>query len=101
MYNMLELSELFICLGGLIEFFSAWGNRKKLLGWGLQGRDQYTGWHYGFAVDKKINTLTKSDVITIQQINKFSESARDFVIQMLFKLFERSSLGSTLLRCAS
>ena len=55
----------------------------------------------GFAVEKEINTLTKFDVVTIQQINKFKESARDFVVEMLYKLFERSSLGSTLLRCAS
>ena len=55
----------------------------------------------GIAVEKEINTLTKSDVVTIQQINKFRESARDFVIEMLYKLLERSSLGSTLLRCPS
>ena len=54
----------------------------------------------GFAIEKEINILTKSDVVTIQQINKFREKARDFVIEMLYKFFERSSLGSTLLRCA-
>ena len=32
----------------------------------------------GFAVEKEINTLTKSDVVTIQQINKFIESASEF-----------------------
>ena len=37
----------------------------------------------------------------IQQINKFRKSARDFVVEMLYKLFERSSLGSTLPICAS
>ena len=42
----------------------------------------------GFAVEKEINTLTKSDVVMIQQINKFRESARDFVIEMLYKLFD-------------
>ena len=55
----------------------------------------------GFGVEKEINTLTKSDVVTIQQINKFRESARDFHIEILYKFFERRSLGSTLLRCAS
>ena len=54
-----------------------------------------------FAVEKEINTLAKSDVVTIQQINKFRESARDFVVEMLYKLLERSLLGSTLFRCAS
>ena len=55
----------------------------------------------GFAVEKEINTLSEYDVVTIQQINKFRESARDFVAEMLYKLLERSSLGSTLLRSAS
>ena len=56
----------------------------------------------GFAVEKEINTLTKSDVVTIQQINNFRESARMlYKKKMLYKLFERSSLHSTLLRCAS
>ena len=50
----------------------------------------------GFPVEKEINTLTKSGVVTIQQINKLRESARDFVVEMLYKL-----LGSTSLRCAS
>ena len=54
-----------------------------------------------FAVEKERNTLAKSGVVTIQLINKFRESARNFVVEMLYKLFERSSLGSTLLRCAS
>ena len=55
----------------------------------------------GFPVEKEINTLTKSGVVTIQQINKLRESARDFVVEMLYKLFERSLLGSTSLGCAS
>ena len=56
----------------------------------------------GFGVEKEINTLTKSDVVTIQQINNFRESARMlYKKKMLHKLFERSSLHSTLLRCAS
>ena len=50
----------------------------------------------GFAVEKEINTRT--GVVTIEQINKFREIARDFVVEMLYKLFERSLLGSTLLR---
>ena len=53
------------------------------------------------AVEKEINTLTKSDVATIQQFNKFRESARNFVVEMSYKLFERSSLDSPLLRRAS
>ena len=51
--------------------------------------------NFGFAFEKEINTLTKYDVVTIQQIKKFRESARDLVVEMLYKLFERSSLGST------
>ena len=37
----------------------------------------------GFAVEKEINTLTKSGVVTIQQINKFRENARDFAVAQL------------------
>ena len=57
--------------------------------------------NFDFAVEKERNTLAKSGVVTIQLINRFRESARNFVVEMLYKLFERSSLGSTLLRCAS
>ena len=35
----------------------------------------------GFAVEKEINTLTKSGVVMIQQVSKFRESARDFVLK--------------------
>ena len=28
MCNMMELSGLFLCLGGLIKFFSAWGTEE-------------------------------------------------------------------------
>ena len=42
-----------------------------------------------FAVEKKIKTLKKCNIVTIQQINKFRESARDIVVEMLFKFFER------------
>ena len=34
---MLELSGLFACMGGLVNFFSAWGERKKKLVCGLLG----------------------------------------------------------------
>ena len=37
MRNTLVLSALFVCLGGLTKFFSAWGDRKKMLGYGLLG----------------------------------------------------------------
>ena len=45
MFKILELSELFVCLEGLVKIFSAWG-RDKFLGCGLLGEDQYPGWHY-------------------------------------------------------
>ena len=52
MCNMLELQGFFVCLGGLIKFFNAWGGvgggggQKILLGCGLPGEDQYPGSHY-------------------------------------------------------
>ena len=37
MWNILEISGLFVCLGGRVEFFSALGT-EKLLGYSLLGR---------------------------------------------------------------
>ena len=37
MFKVLELSGLFVFLGGLAKIFSAWGGQKKLLGCGLLG----------------------------------------------------------------
>ena len=38
MFKVLELSGLFVCLGGIVKIFSAWGGgQKKLLGCGLLG----------------------------------------------------------------
>ena len=50
MCNMMELSGLFMCLGGLIKFFSAWGTEEITGLWFAmgKGRDQYPGWHYEF-----------------------------------------------------
>ena len=42
MFKILELSELFVCLEGLVKIFSTWG-RDKFLGCGLLGEDQYPG----------------------------------------------------------
>ena len=33
----LELSALFVCVGGLTKIFNAWGGQKELLGYGLLG----------------------------------------------------------------
>ena len=32
MWKILQLPGLFVCLGGLVKFFSAWRDKKKLLG---------------------------------------------------------------------
>ena len=38
MSNMLELSGLFVCLRRLVQFVSAWGDRKKIAGlWFVNG----------------------------------------------------------------
>ena len=44
MWNILELSRLFVCLGELVKFFSAWWGGISGL-WFARG-DQYAGWHY-------------------------------------------------------
>ena len=46
MCNIMGLSGLFVCLGGLVKFLSAWEDRRKLLGCGLLGEDHYPDWHY-------------------------------------------------------
>ena len=45
MCSTLELSGLFVCLGVLVKFFSAWGT-EKIAGLWFAKRDQYPGWHY-------------------------------------------------------
>ena len=40
MWNILELSELFVCLGKLVTFFSAWGTEKNV-GFRSARGDQY------------------------------------------------------------
>ena len=48
MCNMMELSGLFLCLGGLIKYFSVWGTEKITGLWFSMGGDQYPGGHYEF-----------------------------------------------------
>ena len=55
----------------------------------------------GFAVESVIEHLIKCDVVGISQTKIFRKRAMEFIISMLIKLFQRSGLGSALLRCAS
>ena len=62
---MLELSGLFVCLGGLIKFFSAWGGgggNKNGGGGGFVG----DGWEGGEKKKKKIAGLWFARGIIIQ-----------------------------------
>ena len=45
MFKVLELSGLFVCLGGLVKILSAWGTEEIGGLWFAKG-DQYPGWHY-------------------------------------------------------
>ena len=54
----------------------------------------------GFSVEDTINRKQK-DPATISEINVSKEEAHRFIISMLAKLFEKSVLGTTVLRCAS
>ena len=64
MYNMLELSGLFVFLGGLDKFFSAWGDRKNCLFVVCQGgsvsrltlREKFFVHHF-FEIDSIVNFL--------------------------------------------
>ena len=50
----------------------------------------------GFSIEETINKLKQKDLVIITEIN-----AQWFIIAMHAKLFEKSALGSTVLRCAS
>ena len=52
----------------------------------------------GFAVEHLLKKMKKSDVITISQINDFKREAQKLIRSMLTKLFERSPLGSLILK---
>ena len=55
----------------------------------------------GFAVESVIEHLIKCDVVRISQSKIFRKGALEFIISILIKLFQRSALGSALLRGAS
>ena len=54
----------------------------------------------GFVVEHLLKKIKKSYVITIFQINEFKREAQKFIRSMLTKLFERSPLGSLILKSA-
>ena len=51
-----------------------------------------------FAVEHLLKKMKKSNVITISQINDFKRDAQKFIRSLLTKLFERSPLGSLILK---
>ena len=55
----------------------------------------------GFVVEHLLKKIKKSYVITIFQINEFKREAQKFIRSMLTKLFERSPLGSFILKSAA
>ena len=57
--------------------------------------------NFGFAVEHLLKKMKKSDVITISQINGFKREAQKLIRSMLTKLFERSPLGSPILKSAA
>ena len=54
----------------------------------------------GFATEHLLKKM-KSDVITVSQINDFKWEAQKFIRSLLTKLFERSPLGSLILKSAA
>ena len=71
MCNMLELSRLFVSLGELVKFFSAWGT-EKLLGCGLLG-GSVPG--QTLCIDVKINGYVP------EQKSCFKDAMIDFLFQ--------------------
>ena len=55
----------------------------------------------GFAVEHLLKKMKKSDVTTISQINDLKREAQKFIRSMLTKLFERSPVGSLILKSAA
>ena len=55
----------------------------------------------GFSAEHLLKKIKKSEVITISQINDFKREAQKFVRFMLAKLFERSPLGSLILKSSA
>ena len=49
MWNLLELSDLFVCLGGLMKLSSTW-EYKKIAGLWFARGDQYPGLHHGIII---------------------------------------------------
>ena len=55
----------------------------------------------GFAVEHLLKKMKKSDVTTISQINDLKREAQKFIRSMLTKPFERSPVGSLILKSAA
>ena len=55
----------------------------------------------GFAVDQAIQKEKKSDIVNLSMIKEFKKGCQRYIIATLLKLFERSPLGSNVLRSAS
>lgn len=54
-----------------------------------------------FAVTQVISSLKVSDPVTNKEIQEFKDRAQEFIVEMLSKLFARSSLGSHIFRFAN
>ena len=52
----------------------------------------------GFAVEHLLKNMKKADLIAISQINDFEREVQKFIRSMLAKLFDRSPLGSLILK---
>ena len=55
----------------------------------------------GFALDQAIQKEEKSDTVNLSMIKVFKKGWQRYIIATLLKLFERSPLGSNILRSAS
>ena len=55
----------------------------------------------GFAIDENISNFKKNHPINVdEKISKFTNEVKCFIVAMVSKLFERSPLGSALLKSA-
>ena len=55
----------------------------------------------GFGAESKLNELKRLDLLTASEEKKFREECRTFLMQLVSKLFERTTLTSIVVRSAS
>ena len=81
MCNMLEFSGLFVCPGGLIKFFSAWGTEKVAGLWFARGINpgRHYEWKFWFFSTNSETNFLKNENLFFKKIeNSFTVESTTF-----------------------